>query len=212
MKLAAFAIAVSILVTGCTGFNEQEQRVATGGGLGAGAGAATAAIAGGSAAVGAAIGGPVGAIIGYFVARGAFAEQGIGSQAAGPASMTATLAEEEARLPQPAEPNVFLAYFGLDDTGLQANHARIVEQAAGRALQQGSPRISVTGHTDRAGPSAYNMQLSRMRAQHVRDALVSHGVAAARISVAARGETEPAVPTVDGVAEARNRRVEIVVE
>lgn len=212
MRLAAIAIIVPLLVTGCTGFNEQEQRVITGGGIGAGAGAATAAIAGGTAAVGAAVGGPVGAIIGYFIAKGAFAEQGFGSQAALPESAAAASTEAEVQFFQPVDPNTFLAYFSLDGTGLQADDARTVERAAARASQQGSPRVSVTGHTDRAGSSAYNMQLSRTRAQHVRDVLVSHGVASERISVAARGETEPVVPTADGVVEPRNRRVEIVVE
>ena len=38
---------------------------------------------------------------------------------------------------------------------------------------------------------------------------VGAGVARALINVAGRGERAPLVPTADGVAEARNRRVEI---
>jgi outer membrane protein OmpA-like peptidoglycan-associated protein len=48
-----------------------------------------------------------------------------------------------------------------------------------------------------------------VRAESVREILVAAGVNRSVISVAGRGEREPAVPTADEVAEARNRRVEI---
>ena len=54
------------------------------------------------------------------------------------------------------------------------------------------------------------MKLSLRRAEAARDVLVAKGVEASKISVAARGESEPAVPTADGVREQANRRVEIV--
>jgi outer membrane protein OmpA-like peptidoglycan-associated protein len=37
------------------------------------------------------------------------------------------------------------------------------------------------------------------------------GVAPGNIEVIARGKREPVVPTADGVAEPRNRRVEVIV-
>ena len=43
----------------------------------------------------------------------------------------------------------------------------------------------------------------------MRDEFVKLGIAPDRITVAGRGEREPLVPTEDGVAEPRNRRVEI---
>ena len=42
--------------------------------------------------------------------------------------------------------------------------------------------------------------------------IVTGGVAADKITVAGRGESEPAVPTADGVREAKNRRVEIILQ
>ena len=55
-----------------------------------------------------------------------------------------------------------------------------------------------------------NRQLSLRRADSVRSALISRGVKEGGISVAGRGEAEPAVPTADGVREPANRRVEII--
>jgi OOP family OmpA-OmpF porin len=46
----------------------------------------------------------------------------------------------------------------------------------------------------------------------VKDALVRNGVPAASIAVVGRGESQPLVPTADGVREAQNRRVEIVMQ
>ena len=45
----------------------------------------------------------------------------------------------------------------------------------------------------------------------VRTALIRLGIAPENIVAAGRGKREPAVPTADGVAEPRNRRVEILV-
>jgi flagellar motor protein MotB len=70
--------------------------------------------------------------------------------------------------------------------------------------------IDVTGHADRAGGDAYNMALSLRRANMVKDQLVREGIAANQITVVGRGESQPLLPTADGVREPQNRRVEIV--
>jgi OOP family OmpA-OmpF porin len=56
------------------------------------------------------------------------------------------------------------------------------------------------------------MALSLRRADSVREALIAGGADANAITVAGRGESEPAVPTPDGVKEQANRRVEIVLQ
>jgi hypothetical protein len=71
--------------------------------------------------------------------------------------------------------------------------------------------VTATGHADRSGPEGYNMALSLRRANAVKNSLVRNGVPAASIAVVGRGESQPLVPTADGVREPQNRRVEIVV-
>jgi len=67
--------------------------------------------------------------------------------------------------------------------------------------------VTVEGHTDGAGGDAYNLQLSRARANAVRDYLVQrHGIAAARLKTVAYGESRPIEGTDPNAAV--NRRVQ----
>lgn len=72
-----------------------------------------------------------------------------------------------------------------------------------------TPQVTVIGHTDRVGSVVENDRLSLERAQTVRRLLIDAGIPPAIISIAGRGEREPAVPTPDDVAMPQNRRVEI---
>ena len=71
--------------------------------------------------------------------------------------------------------------------------------------------IVVVGHTDAVGTDAFNDELARKRADVIRSALIGRGVATTDVVAIGRGKRELLVPTPDGVAEPRNRRVEIVV-
>jgi len=67
----------------------------------------------------------------------------------------------------------------------------------------------VIGHTDRVGMPQSNDELSRRRAEGIRQLLIESGVPPEKLEVVARGERDPLVPTEDEVDEPRNRRVEI---
>ncbi len=71
--------------------------------------------------------------------------------------------------------------------------------------------ISVVGHTDTVGSSAYNQRLSERRANDAREELIRDGVDAARISASGAGETQLFVQTADGVKEDLNRRTEVLI-
>lgn len=114
--------------------------------------------------------------------------------------------------PEAMEPERLTVYFGFDEATLSPGERGKIAKAMRIARESDQPlSFAVTGHADRAGPADYNQRLSLRRAQTVRDALADRGIVPDRISVAARGESEPAVPTADGVREQANRRVEIVV-
>ncbi|MEO6852892.1 MAG: OmpA family protein [Rhodoferax sp.] len=111
----------------------------------------------------------------------------------------------------PPPPEHFILYFEAGGTLLtpasQADLAKVVAAAHQRA----GADILVIGHTDAQGDDAANDALSLQRAQQVRQMLLQdpQSVQAELIEARGRGKRQLAVPTADGVAEARNRRVEI---
>jgi OOP family OmpA-OmpF porin len=114
--------------------------------------------------------------------------------------------------PPPAmAPETFVVHFAFDSTELTAASDTVLDQAMESAAKMGAEDLAATGHADRAGSEEYNLDLSLRRASAVLDALVARGANPANISLAGRGEAEPAVPTADGVYEPANRRVEIIV-
>ncbi|MDF1719922.1 MAG: outer membrane beta-barrel protein [Minwuia sp.] len=105
----------------------------------------------------------------------------------------------------------YVVFFNTDSANLTAEARATVAQASARAKADRATVIELTGHTDRAGPAAYNLRLSQRRAENTAVEFRNNGVTAdARLF--ARGETDPAVVTPDGVSNPRNRRVEIVVQ
>jgi outer membrane protein OmpA-like peptidoglycan-associated protein len=114
--------------------------------------------------------------------------------------------------PAPAATPSFMVFFDWDRSNLSQQALQTIGQAAASYKTKGSARITATGHADRSGPENYNMALSLRRANAVKDALVRNGVPATAISVVGKGETQPLVPTADGVREPQNRRVEIVIQ
>ena len=103
----------------------------------------------------------------------------------------------------------YLVFFDWDRAVLTPEALDIVATAAQNVLAGGVARIQATGHADRSGPAEYNIGLSERRAEAVRAELIRQGLPADSISIFARGEADPLVPTDDGVREPQNRRVEI---
>jgi OOP family OmpA-OmpF porin len=110
----------------------------------------------------------------------------------------------------PPQPRAFLVFFDWDRSDIRPDSQRVIEAAAAYAKQRGLARVNLTGHADRSGPARYNMGLSLRRAQAVRDAFIKLGVSPSDIALVGKGESQPLVPTADGVREPRNRRVEIM--
>lgn len=110
----------------------------------------------------------------------------------------------------PALPRSFLVFFDWDRSGITAEADSVLRDAAAYAKTTGAVKIGAAGHADRSGRVGYNMALSKRRADAVRARLLALGVPESEIGVAAKGESDPLVPTEDGVREPQNRRVEIV--
>lgn len=103
--------------------------------------------------------------------------------------------------------------FDYDTYQLQPKAVESLEKLGRLLRRDPSLRFRIEGHSDSFGPDDYNLRLSELRADTVRNWLVSAaGIPAGSIEILGLGETRPVAP-VDGSIEAQlpNRRVEILV-
>jgi outer membrane protein OmpA-like peptidoglycan-associated protein len=111
----------------------------------------------------------------------------------------------------PLAPAQFTLYFVEGKDEFTDDSKKAIDGVFTEVAQRPVPDVLVIGHTDKVGTDAYNDVLSRQRAEVVRSALLIRGITVERIVTIGRGKREPVVPTAEGVAEPRNRRVEIQV-
>ncbi|ABO23022.1 OmpA family protein [Shewanella loihica] len=80
-------------------------------------------------------------------------------------------------------------------------------------LSASDARLTLVGHTDNIGSEAVNLSLSRQRAERVKQIFVQdYGVKAERLSIVAKGASQPVTDNFGPGERALNRRVEFIVE
>ena len=112
---------------------------------------------------------------------------------------------------QPARPAHFTLYFIEGSDELTVDSQQALEAMFGDLAKRPVPDVVVVGHTDAVGSDEYNDKLAQKRAEAVRAMLLARGIPPQDVVAVGRGKRELLVPTPDGIAEPRNRRVEIVV-
>ena len=112
---------------------------------------------------------------------------------------------------QPLPPAQFTLFFVEGKDEFTDESKRIVDSVFAEIAKRPIPDVIVIGHTDSVGSDAANDLLSRQRAEVVRAAFAARGLPDDKVVAIGRGKRDLAVPTGDGVAEPRNRRVEILV-
>ncbi|MDF3934478.1 OmpA family protein [Pseudomonas citronellolis] len=83
------------------------------------------------------------------------------------------------------------ATFAFDSAQLSAAGRTSLERLAAQLKAQALERVDITGHTDRLGSRAYNLDLSLRRAESVRDYLAAAGIPAGVMRVSGVGAAEP---------------------
>lgn len=173
--------------------------------LGAGIGAALGNIVGGdteATIAGAVVGGAAGGIIGNQLdkqeaeLRAQLANDGITIANAGDRLIVS--------LPQDIT-------FATDSFAIRPSLRADLDRVAANLLRYPNSTVQVIGHTDSDGDAAYNVGLSRNRANAVADVLQAGGVPFERLQIIARGESQPIASNLTPEGKALNRRVEIVI-
>lgn len=100
-------------------------------------------------------------------------------------------------------------HFAFDEATLTRSARDILRRVAQTLKDSPGFRVMIAGHTDSVGSAAYNLALSRQRADAVRDFLVNHGVDPSRLVTRGYGETRPIATNATKTGRALNRRVEL---
>lgn len=101
-------------------------------------------------------------------------------------------------------------FFDSGRATLKSESDASLDQTAQLMQRQAGLKLLVVGHTDSIGAAAANLRLSEQRAQAVRNALVSRGVAASRLAAQGVGSSAPVASNDTEAGRAQNRRVELV--
>ena len=102
-------------------------------------------------------------------------------------------------------------YFNTASAKLLSESDSTLRQVASVLKQHADWTLAVEGHTDNQGADVYNLDLSKRRAEAVREALVKRfDIAATQLTVAGYGKTHPVDSNDTLIGRSHNRRVELV--
>jgi len=100
-------------------------------------------------------------------------------------------------------------FFEFDKAVLLPESRGTLDRVARSLVDWPEVRVEIEGHTDWDGAEGYNLDLSRRRAQVVKEYLENAGVAADRLEVMGYGESRPIADNNSAEGRSKNRRVEL---
>lgn len=120
------------------------------------------------------------------------------------------LEDRRSALEQLSEGVSLTVYFRTDSAGIDEDMRSRIKRLAGFLNDYPEVQLHLEGHADRRGSAEYNRELSRKRAQSVREALAEAGIDPARIHNHAYGESAAERPEEDREGMIFDRRVNII--
>jgi len=100
-------------------------------------------------------------------------------------------------------------HFELNKSTLLVDSYFILDKVVDFLLDNPDIKVEVAGHTCSIGSDEYNMKLSQMRSESVRQYLIAHGIKPDRITAKGYGETKPVASNETESGRILNRRTEL---
>lgn len=115
----------------------------------------------------------------------------------------------------PEKPAHILLYFKSGSTELTEESQRELSEIIDTIKKRIPCDVNIIGHADRQGSDEVNIKISLQRAKAInkwlQQQIKKQNLQINSIHVESYGENDPLIKTADGVAEPRNRRVEVMV-
>jgi outer membrane protein OmpA-like peptidoglycan-associated protein len=102
-------------------------------------------------------------------------------------------------------------YFDVNSDKIKPESTPSIKEIA--AVIKDNPEIivKIVGHTDSDGADDSNLDLSKRRAESVKNELIkTYSIDATRLETDGKGESQPIAPNDSGINKAKNRRVEFI--
>ncbi len=101
--------------------------------------------------------------------------------------------------------------FDIGSDKLKPESYGVIKEIANILSENTNIKIKIVGHTDSDGNDNTNMELSKKRAESVKQSLIKDfNIESTRIETDGKGETQPIAPNDTPVNKAQNRRVEFI--
>ncbi len=107
----------------------------------------------------------------------------------------------------PVIPNII--HFALDKSSLSAESVQVLDQVVAGLKQNPDYSVTLYGYTDNRASAAYNLALSKRRAQSIADYLTKNSIASNRIAIVAQGKKATIDDSSALMGHALSRRVEL---
>ena len=102
-------------------------------------------------------------------------------------------------------------YFDVNKDVVKPESYGTLKEIAAALNENPTVRVKIIGHTDADGDDAKNLDLSKRRADSVKNELAkTFGIDVARFETDGKGETQPVAPNDTPANKALNRRVEFI--
>ena len=99
--------------------------------------------------------------------------------------------------------------FAIGSARLNPSSYPVLDSLARVLIANPSMSVEIGGHTDASGNAAANRNISRLRAEAVRNYLIAHKVPFTRLVAKGYGSSQPLTNDTSAAAQSANRRVEI---
>jgi outer membrane protein OmpA-like peptidoglycan-associated protein len=100
-------------------------------------------------------------------------------------------------------------YFDFDKATLQPASEKELNQLVALILNNPNKTFTIIGHTDNLGNEAYNLALSKKRAESVVKYLIEKGIKPSRLISKGMGSSQPSESNATEWGRAKNRRIEV---
>ena len=101
--------------------------------------------------------------------------------------------------------------FNVNSDQIKTESYGVLKEIAGILKDNPNVNVEIVGHTDSDGDEAKNLELSKKRAEAVKNALSKDfAIDKSRMKTDGKGEIEPLEPNTSAINKANNRRVEFL--